>query len=145
MQEELSDKVFYAYHDTIYELILKEIGESSEDKEFMKPITEALNDYKELKKLKESIKDIDPFENEYELIQLYFRLEREEQAKMMNKIKEGEGSFLHFAKSTTIVRGNSWKIGDREVTPLGKVEAQMLVDRSSYLNPDLYEFNLDNI
>jgi len=145
LQKELADKVFQTYHETIYELILKEISNSSTDKEFMKPIKKALDNYNELKQLKESIKDIDPVENESDLMQLYYRLEKEEQAKMMNKINEGEGSFLQFVKNTTIVRGNSWKIGDREVSPLGNIESKMLIDGSSYLNPELYESNLDKI
>ena len=62
-----------------------------------------------------------------------------------SKIDKGEGSFMQFIKNTIIVRGNSWKIGDREVSPLGKIESKMLVDGSSYLNPDLYESNLENI
>jgi hypothetical protein len=145
LQEELAKKVFQSYHETIYELILKEIGNSSKDKEFIRPIKDALDNYNELKQLKESIKDIDPVENESDLMQLYYRLEREEQAKMMNKINEGEGSFLQFIKNTTIVRGNSWKIGEREVSPLGNIESKMLIDSSSYLNPELYESNLDKL
>lgn len=145
LQKELADKVFYTYHETIYNLILKETDNSISDKKFLKPIKEALDNYIELKKLKESIKDIDPVENEGELMQLYYRLEREEQAKMMNKINEGEGSFLQLVKNTIIVRGNSWKIGDREVSPLGNIESKMLIDGNSYLNPDLYESNLDKI
>ena len=37
------------------------------------------------------------------------------------------------------------KIGDREVSPLGNIESKMLIDGNSYLNPDLYESNLDKI
>ncbi len=146
LQESLSSLVFHSYHETIYESILNVMSESITDKEFIKPIKEALDNYNKLRQLKESIKDIDPIENESDLMQLYYRLEREEQAKMMSKInKGGEGSLMHLFKNTIIVRGNSWKIGDREVSPLGKIESKMLVDGSSYLNPDLYESNLEYI
>ena len=46
-------------------------------------------------------------------------------------------------KSSIIVRGNSFKFDDREPTLLAKIESSMLIDGSSYLNPDLYEHNLN--
>ena len=52
LQQELANKVFHTYHETIYKLILKEIGKSISDKKFIKPIKEALDNYNELKKLK---------------------------------------------------------------------------------------------
>ncbi len=145
LQKELAEKVFYSYQETIYEIIVKEINDSKEDKAFIKPIKKALDSYVELKKLKESIKDIDPIENESDLMELYYRLENEEKAKMMNKIHEGEGTFLEFVKNTVIVRGNSWKIGDREVSPLGNIESKILIDGSSYLNPELFEKKINSI
>ena len=145
LQKELAHKVFNSYHETIYELIVKNIQNSKKDKQFILPIKKALDAYFELKKLKESIKDIDPIENERDLMELYYRLEREEQAKMMNKINEGEGTFLQFVKNTVIVRGNAWKIGNKEVSPLGNIESKILIDGNSYINPDLYEHNLNSI
>ncbi len=145
LRQELAHKVFNSYHETIYELIVRNIGNSKKDKQFILPIKKALDAYFELKKLKESIKDIDPIENERDLMELYYRLDREEQAKMMNKINEGEGTFMQFVKNTVIVRGNAWKIGSREISPLGNFESKMLVDGSSYLNPDLFEHNMNTI
>lgn len=144
LQKELSDKVFYSYHESIFKIIDAGLSNTKKDKEFIKPIKKALDNYNELKNLKASIKDLDPRENESDLMHLYYRLEREEKAKMMNKINNDENSFMKFAKNTIIIRGNSWKINDRGVSPLGNIESKMLVDENLYLNPDLFEYNMDN-
>ena len=39
----------------------------------------------------------------------------------------------------TIVRGNSWKIGDKEVSPLGEFEYSVALDLNMYKNPDLFD------
>jgi hypothetical protein len=144
LQSELAHRVFNSYYETLYELIKKELSENKEDKDFLKPITEALEKYYELKELKASIKDLDPIENEKDLMELYYRLEREEQAKSMKNIDKGEGAFLQFfGKSVVIVKGNSSKIGDGRIFPLATIQLSMLVDRNAYINPDLFEHNLN--
>lgn len=145
LQNKLAAKIFYSYHEIIHNQIKENLTDSIEDMDFLTPLTKVLEDYFELKKLKESIKDIDPIENEKDLMNLYYRLEREQQAKMMNQINKGENSFLQLIKSTIIVRGNSFKIGDREVSPLGHIESKILIDSEAFLNPDLFDYNLNRI
>lgn len=144
LQKNLSYKVFKSYHDTLFQQIKERLGKSKRDVAFTKPIKKALDDYEKLKELKESINDLNPYENERDLIDLYYRLEHEAQAKMMNDVNKGKGTFMEMAKNISIVRGNSWMIREGEVSPLGKFESSMLIDGSSYLNPDLYEYNLNN-
>jgi hypothetical protein len=145
LQLALSRKVFASYHEIIYKQIQTILGNSMKDLDFLKPIKEALDNYHHLKKLKESIEDLNPIENERDLMDLYFRLEAEERAKMMEEVSHAKGTFLETAKSTVIVRGNSWMTIDGKVNPLGLVETKMLVDGQSFLNPDLYEYNLNNL
>lgn len=143
LQNLLAEKVFLSYHDIIHNQIKDAVGTSKKDKEFLLPITKALNDYHTLKKLKESINDLNPYENERNLMDLYYRLEHEEQAKAMKRVDKGKGTFLESIKSNIIVRGNSFRFDEGEPTPLAKIESIMLIDGISYLNPDLYENNLN--
>ena len=143
LQKEIAQKVFFAYHGTVFNLIQENISNSKEDKAFLKPIRKALTDYNKLKELKASINDLNPEENERDLMDLYYRLEHEQHAKAMNEANQGKGTFLEMVKSSIIVRGNSFKFDDREPTLLAKIESSMLIDGSSYLNPDLYEHNLN--
>lgn len=148
LQQKLSDLVFNAYQEYLYELILGNIDNNdSDDINFIKPIKKSLEHYEDIKKFKASINDLNPRENERDLMDLYYRLEHENQAIMMNEMKEGNGSFLQYlAKSTIIVRAHSWKLdGDDEVRPLGKVEHSVRLDNRVYKNPDLFEYNLNNL
>ncbi|MFD1062035.1 hypothetical protein ACFQ1Q_02155 [Winogradskyella litorisediminis] len=142
LQEHLAYKVFKTYHSSLYEQIKESLGNSKNDKEFLRPIKKALDDYEKLKELKQSIDDLNPYQNEKHLIDLYRRLEHEAQAKMMKEVHQGKGTFMEMAKNTIIVRGNSWMMREGEVSPLGRVESKIQIDSSSFLNPDLYEHNL---
>lgn len=145
LQKILAQKVYSSYHETIFEQIENSISKNKKDKDFIKPIKKALNDYNKLKELKTSINDLDPFENESDLMDLYYRLEHEQRTKVMNEAKHAKGTFVEMAKTSIIVRGNSFKFDDKAPTPLGKIESSMLIDNNSYLNPDLYEYNLNII
>lgn len=143
LQGKLARKVYSSYHETIFNQIQENISNSKKDKHFLKPIKKALDDYHKLKKLKESLNDLNPFENERDLMDLYYRLEHEAQAEMMNEVNAGKGTFMEMCKNTVIVRGNSWMFRDGEISALNKFESSMLIDGNSYLNPDLYEHNLN--
>lgn len=145
LQKHLAKKVFSSYHEVIYNQIETNVNKNKKDTEFLKPIKKALDGYNQLKEFKASIDDLNPYENERDLMDLYYRLEHEAQAKMMSEVNSGKGTFLEAVKNTIIVRGNSWMIREGEVSPLGKFESSMLIDGSSYLNPDLYEHNLNII
>lgn len=143
LQKHLASKVFKTYQDTLYVQIKNNLDNSEGDKVFLKPITKALDDYKKLKELKESIDDLNPYQNERHLMDLYGRLEHEAQAEMMQKVNQGKGTFMGMAKNIIIVRGNSWMIREGEVSPLSLIESKIQIDSNSYLNPDLYEHNLN--
>lgn len=145
LQKSLAKKVFASYHEFIFNQIKENIGNTKKDKEFLKPIKKALDNYNKLKGLKASIDDLNPNENEKDLIDLYKRVEHEQNAKMMKKIHQGEGTFMEHMKSSIIVRGNSFKFNDDPPTILTKHESNLLIDRNSYLNPDLYEYNLNSL
>lgn len=143
LQEHLAYKVFKTYHRSLFEQIKESLGNDKDDKAFLRPIKKALDDYEKLKELKESIDDLNPYQNERHLMDLYRRLEHEAQAKMMQEVNQGKGTFMEMAKNTIIVRGNSWMIREGEVSPLGRFESKIQIDSNSYLNPDLFEHNLN--
>jgi len=142
----LGNLIFEAYHSHIYNLIINGLSSSKEDKEYKKYFKMILDEYEKMCKFKSTINDLSPNQNEYNFMDLYYRLEHENQAKMMEEVKEGKGSFLeHFGKNTIIVRANAWKLDEQdEVRPLGKVEHSIYVDGRIYKNPDLYEFILNS-
>lgn len=143
LQKHLAQKVFTTYHGKLYNQIESNISKNKKDKEFIKPIKKALDDYNKLKELKESINDLNPYENERDLMDLYYRLEHEQNAKLMNEVNRGKGTFMEMIKTSIIVRGNSFKFDKKAPTPLGKFESSMLIDGGSYLNPDLFEHKLN--
>jgi hypothetical protein len=137
LQGKLSELIVEAYHDHLYKQIIK----LTTDEKFLNPLKNALNDYHKVTEMKASINDLNPMENEHDLMNLYYRLEQEEKQKLMHKINNDDNSFLSLAKTTVIVRGNSWKINDNEVSPLGTFEKSMFLDMRMYKNPDLFDYN----
>lgn len=137
LQKKLSELIINSYHDHLYEKITEHV----KDDNFMEPLKESIDLYHRIKEVKTSIDDLNPHQNEHDLMSLYYTLEHEEHQKMIKKIHNADNSFLSLTKQTIIVRGNSWKIGDNKVTPLGEIERSFPLDLSMYRNPDLFDYN----
>ncbi len=142
LQKQLGLLVFESYHH-LYDEIEK-IIDPKKERNFLLPIKKAKDLYEEIKKEKEKFNDLNPLENERDLIDLYYRLEGEGQAKLMKQSERS--SFLGaFAKNVDIIRGHCWKQElDDEVRPLSTISVQQWIDTLAFKNPDLYEFNLKN-
>lgn len=138
--------IFEAYHDHIYRIILNYLSNSRADKNLKEYFTKILDSYNEMCEFKAKINDLSPNQNEYNLMDLYYRLEHENRAKMMKEVKEGKGTFLeHLGKTSVIVRGNAWKLdGQDEIRKLSNHQHSILVDGRIYKNPDLYEHILNS-
>lgn len=139
----LSRKLSLLIFDSYNEYLYKEIIKRTEDKAFLKPLSVALDEYNKICDIKNEINDLNPLENEKEYINLYFRLEHESQNKLMKKLDE-KNVFSQIAKKSIIVRGNSWKVGDNDVSPLISHEYQMTFDKTAYKNPDLFNHIKNN-
>lgn len=145
LNRKLSELIFEVYHESLLELIKKNITKSKSDKMFLEPLQKTLDYYNNIKTLKKSIKDLDPTENERNLMELYYRLEHENQAQMMKNVNNDSNSFLSMAKTMVIVRGRAFKSEDSEaVTPLGLFESSIMIDNRAYKNPNNFEQNLEN-
>lgn len=145
LQTKLAELIFEVYHESLLNLIKKNLTNSKKDKDFLIPLQKVLDEYSEMRESKVKIKDLDPRENERNLMDLYYRLEHENQSKMMKNIDKDENSFLSSMKNMIIVRGRAWKNDDSEdILPLGYVESSMMIDTRAYKNPTVYEQNLEN-
>lgn len=136
MQQELGKLVFESYHDYLYE----EVTALVKDEAFLGPLKQSLDAYHEMRKMKTAINDLNPVKNEHDLMDLYYKLEQEEHQKMMHQADDGENSILALAKQVIIVRGNSWKIGNNPVNPLGKMERSFVLDQKMFKDPDLFDY-----
>lgn len=145
LQTKLAELIFEVYHESLLDLIKKNLTNSKKDKDFLISLQKALDEYSKMRESKATIKDLDPRENERNLMDLYYRLEHENQAKMMKNSDKDENSFLSMMKNLTIVRGRAWKNDDSEdILPLGLIESSMMIDIRAYKNPTVYEQNLEN-
>ncbi|RYM35724.1 hypothetical protein ERX46_01650 [Brumimicrobium glaciale] len=123
------------------------IGKEKNVHSFLKPIKHAAELHEKFRIKKFEINDLNPYYQEKKLMEYYFALSHENQTKLMQESRN-DPSFLtsHF-KNSSIVRGNSFRHGnsESEVIPLGSVSASTLIDSRIYKNPDLLEFQLNNI
>ncbi|MCL2311329.1 MAG: hypothetical protein FWC41_02400 [Firmicutes bacterium] len=142
LQVNLSKLTVEAYPNYLHEKIAKQISDDA----FLKPLKEDMGLYKKMQKAKESINDLNPSKNELEWMNLFYKLEREVQEKMMRKEKTKKNTIMSLFKTSIIVRGNSWKVGDNEVSPLALIQHSIPMDMRMYKNPDLFDhtFNIFN-
>lgn len=144
LQIQLSVLVYECYNEKLIEWLDNLIPKSRKKTLFLKPIQQSLELYKEIKVLKHKNNDLNPYFNEKSLMDLYYSLENENRAKMMESVRNNPSGISSLFKSTSIIRGNSWKFEHEEnVMPLGKVESQMYIDTRVYKNPELYEYQLE--
>lgn len=141
VQTLLSKLIFDAYHESIFRLIESQLS-TWKDRKFLSTLKKSLLDYEQMKEFKD-IRDLDPRQNERSLMDLYYSLEHENQAKLMKN--EDRGGLSSLFKSVAIVRGKAWKVDDDdEVRPMGLIEASMMIDSRAYKNPIMYEQKLGN-
>lgn len=140
---QLSILIKEAYGKPLYDIIVSEVSNSKIDKEFTKLLKVALDDYLEEKKEREEINEFNPYFNEKDLMNLYYGLKNESQTKASKKAREGS-VFNVLSTTKIIVRGNSFKIGDNEITPLGKVSVSAMIDKRAYKDSDAFEISLNN-
>lgn len=145
LNRKLSELIFEVYHESLLELIKNKITKSKSDKKFLEPLQKKLDDYNNIKTLKKSIKDLDPTVNERNLMELYYRLEHENQGQMMKNGNNDSNSFLNMTKTMVVVRGRAFKSEDSVVvTPLGLFKSSIMIDNRAYKNTNNFEQNLEN-
>lgn len=68
----LSELIYDAYHRSLLDDIENLLDESKEDKAFVRPLRDAHKNYESIVSKKESINDLNPYENERDLMDLYY-------------------------------------------------------------------------
>ncbi|QSB24967.1 hypothetical protein [Flavobacterium sp. CLA17] len=145
LQLTLSLLIDKSYGESLYGLIVENV-DLKKDKNFLKPISDSLDQYKKNIEFKESINDLNPYNNESNLMDYYNSLDRENTQKVTKQAMDNN-SFLALSggKTTVIVRGNSWKINNMEPSPLTNISFSVLIDREFVKNPDLFELTISSL
>lgn len=143
LSKELTSLIFETYHESLFELLMPHLSKVK-DRKLIASLNNAVAEYNNLKEKKTKVKDLNPWDNEKNLIDLYYRLEHENQAKM-SKNFPAKDSFLSMAKGTIVVRGTAWKLEEKdEAFPLQIFKSSLLINSRAYKNPNHYENELEN-
>lgn len=143
LQQKLEYLIFNTYHESLLKIAEKELS-PKKDKKLLQALKDALDGYKEMRNFKIAVKDLDPRENEQDLMNLYYRLEHESQATLMKNTKK-EG-FLSMLRDVTVVRGKAFKADDnKQIVPLQRIQSSMLMNGDAYKNPIAFERKLENL
>lgn len=144
LESQLGHLIIESYHKMLYDSIINLLTDSTSDERFAERLKKPLELYNRVKDLKKSVNDLNPEMNEKDLMNFYYELEYENRLKIMEEINTGENSFLKMAKNITVVRGNSWKIGGKEIQPLSNFKSEQWINGKAFKNPELFEFTLNN-
>jgi hypothetical protein len=142
LQESLNFFITEAYGKGIYDLIIN-LLDAKKDAKLLKSFTKTLSLYSENIERKNLVKDLNPYYNENDLMNYYYGLENESMYKLTKEVSE-KSSFSAFVTTRNIVRGNSWRFGEREASPLSNYSFSLILDKRMILNSDLFEMNLSN-
>ncbi|MAU14141.1 MAG: hypothetical protein CMH46_01200 [Muricauda sp.] len=146
LKERLVQLIVEVYHEMLFESIKRLLGTTAKDKNFLNEMAKALDRYKEIKALKDSVDDLNPRQNERDYMELFYSLEHERRSILMEEIHQSKDTFMSHAKRSVIVRGNAWKLPEKEeITPLQRFASGHWMHGNAVLNPDLFELELRNI
>jgi hypothetical protein len=130
-----------AYEKHLVEILVPQLDLSvKEDKALADAVAGAYATYSTELAAKTTIKEFDPFENEWPHLDAFYRLEREIQAENVERAQSGS-FFAQIARQVKIIRGSGWKSEDQpEIAMLGTFGVSRLIDRRYYTNPDKFEW-----
>lgn len=130
-----------AYDHHLLDMAKEYLDENNpEDSRLLQSLNEAYSVYKKNIDARLLVKELDPAENELPLLELFYQLEHEKQAEMMEQINR-QSFFGQFAKNIHILRGNAFNSEiNTTITPLGEVGTSRLIDRRHSINPEAYEW-----
>lgn len=141
LKEELCELVHAFDHSLIDLTDLYLDPAEAVDKELIDAIAAAYGVYKNEKELRLATLELNPVENELEYLEIYSRLEAEQQAQLMEQAQSK--SFLNLlSKNIIVLRGSGY---NSEINPgvsvLGGIEFSRLIDQRYSINPDQYEMD----
>lgn len=142
--EKLKDELIAlipAYEKHLVDMLLPKLDQSvKKDQELAEAVRTAYAMYSTELEAKTTIKEFDPFENEWTQLDAFYRLEREIQAENIEKAQSGS-VFAQIARQVTIIRGSGWNSeSQQEISMLQTFGVSRLMDRRYYTNPDKFEW-----
>jgi hypothetical protein len=134
-------KLISAYDHHLIELVKPTLDlTNSRDKELFQTLEKAYGDYAQEKQTRNSINEFDPRQNESESFRLYFRLENEKSAEVVERASSNS-FFSQMGKTTSVIRGNAFKSENNPtITKLETISTSRLVDQRYYVDPEYYEW-----
>lgn len=147
LKAHLAELAYQVYGKLLVEWINSIVGKERGLKSFLKTINIAADLHEEERAGKFTVNDLNPFYHEKNLLELYNDLSKENQTKLMQESRDNPSFLMSHFKNSNVVRGNSVRHGDCKstVTPLGTVSVSSMLDSRVYKNPDLLEFELNNL
>ncbi|CAM3287911.1 hypothetical protein FLLO111716_01110 [Flavobacterium longum] len=143
LQQKLEHLIFNTYHESLLKIAENKLSPIG-DKKLLQSLRNALESYKKMREFKVSVKDLDPRENEQDLMDLYYRLEHENQATLMKNTKKD--GFLSMLRDVVVVRGKAFKSDDdKQIVPLQLIQSSVLINGDAYKNPLAFERKLENL
>jgi hypothetical protein len=130
-----------AYDFNLIELVQKNLDLNNIiDKELLESLEKSYSIYNEENKLRNSIKEFNPLDNELEFVELFYRLELEKQAEHIEKA-QAKSFMTYIAKTMHIIRGSGFNTEENgTISMMGTVGISRLVDQRYSINPDQYEW-----
>jgi|GEM_PF-2443390 len=130
-----------AYDHHLIDMAKEDLDENkAEDKALLESLNDAYAGYKKNIDARLLVKELDPEENELPYFELFYQLEQEKQAEMMEHINR-QSFFGQFAKNIHIIRGSAFNSEvNTTITPLAEVGTSRLMDRRHSINPEAYEW-----
>jgi hypothetical protein len=140
LQKGLIDLI-QAYDHNLVDMVRNIVDPTKDnDKQLLEALEKAYGAYKEEQDRKKSINEFDPRLNEFRHIDLYYRLEVEQNAEAM-EAAQGKSVFAQIAKKTIILRGSGYEGHQGELAQLQEFSVSRLIDKRLYINPDKFEWD----
>ena len=136
-------ELFNAYNKNLIVMIETLLDlEKKEDLNFIAKIKAEFKKYEKYHELKGNLHELDPYKNEIDYLEKFYRIEQEHQAELMKKISE-ESFIRTIAKNIRILRGSGFKVEQNDnISMLGTYSTEFPVDRRYFLNPEKYNWEL---
>lgn len=129
-----------AYGDSVSVLVDDLIPKNERRKAFYKKYLKSKLELADYFKSKLAINELNPFVNETGLMNNYYELEREQDARLMDEAqKKSIFGIIGSDKPYIVVKGNSWRIEGRKVTPLSRSGISRMLDFRMYKYPERTE------
>lgn len=140
LQKGLIDLI-QAYDHNLVDMVRNIVDSTKDnDKQLLEALEKAYGAYKEEQDRKRTINEFNPRMNEFRHIDLYYRLEVEQNTEAM-EAAQGKSVFAQIAKKTIILRGSGYEGHQGEVAQLQEFSVSRLIDKRLYINPDKFEWD----